>query len=79
LDQEKTQMFRTLGKSLVSAAVLFAAAPLVLAQISGTGSSGQTGTGAAGPGNTGMRTGNMETLPERLAEIHLEKSMTDLR
>jgi hypothetical protein len=59
-------MFRKLGKSLVGAlAVLFAAAPLVLAQISGTGPSGQTGTGPAGPGNTGTGTGNMGALPER--------------
>jgi len=54
-------MFRKLGKSLAGAlAVLFAAAPLVLAQISGTGPSGQADTGPAGPGNTGTGTGNME-------------------
>src|SRR6266403_801695 len=66
LDQEKTHMFRKLGKSLVGAlAVLFTAAPLVLAQISGTGPSGQSGTGAAGPGNTRTGTGNMGSLPDR--------------
>jgi eukaryotic-like serine/threonine-protein kinase len=59
-------MLRKLGKSLVGAlAVLFAAAPLVLAQISGTGPSGQTGTGPAGPGNTGTGPGNMGSLPDR--------------
>ncbi len=59
-------MFRKLGKSLVGAlAVLIAAAPLVLAQISGPGPSGQTGTGPAGPGSTGTGIGNMGAQPER--------------
>ena len=59
-------MFRKLGKALVGAlAVFVAAAPLVLAQISGTGPSGQTGTGPAGPGNTRTGTGNMGSQPDR--------------